>query len=351
MRESARARLATGTVIPAIPLVLDQNRKFDENGQRRLVRYYLAAGAGGIAVAVHTTQFAIRNPEIGLYQPVLQTTADEVARYEKRTGKTIIKVAGVCGTQPQALREAAIAAGLGFDAVLLSPSGLPDLSEAEMLERTRAVASLLPVIGFYLQPAAGGRLFSFAYWQGLCAVENVVAIKAAPFNRYQTLEVLRAVALSGRSDQIALYTGNDDHIFLDLLTDHVFEEDGQEYRVRFVGGLLGQWAVWTKRAVDLFNQLQADRAQGLATAAWLTLASQLTDCNGAIFDAGHKFQGSIAGIHEILRRQGLLAGIWTLDPTETLSPGQAAELDRIQRQYPHLNDDAFVRDFLAAERA
>jgi dihydrodipicolinate synthase/N-acetylneuraminate lyase len=350
MRKLALDQLHAGTVIPAIPLVLKADRTFDEAGQRRLVRYYLAAGAGGLAVAVHTTQFQIRDANIGLFEPVLRITADEIRRFEARTGRTVIRIAGACGPEGQAVREAEIAQQHGFDAVLLSPGGLQTDGEDALIARTRAVASKMPVIGFYLQPAVGGRIFSFSYWQKLCDLEGVVAIKAAPFDRYLTLDVLRAAALSERSDQIALYTGNDDHIILDLLSDHTFEENGRQYTTCFAGGLLGQWAVWTSSTVSLFNQLKSERGQRILPSRWLTLASQLTDCNSAIFDTANRFKGCITGIHEILRRQGLIQGIWTLDEHETLSPGQAEALDRIHVQYPHLHDDAFVRKFLAEDR-
>lgn len=351
MRKLALDLLREGTVIPAIPLVLKPDRTFDEAGQRRLVRYYLASGAGGLAVAVHTTQFQIRDAKVGLLEPVLQIVADEIKRFEARTGRTVICIAGACGPEGQAVQEAEMAARLGYDAVLLSPGGLQSSDEGALIARTRTVAGVMPVIGFYLQPAVGGRIFSYAYWQQLCALEGVVAIKAAPFDRYLTLDVLRAAALSERADQITLYTGNDDHIILDLLSEHTFAENGRHYTARFAGGLLGQWAVWTSSSVSLFNQLKKERYSQTLSSRWLTLASQLTDCNSAIFDTANRFRGCIAGIHEILRRQGLMQGIWTLDEHETLSPGQAEELDRIHVQYPHLHDDAFVARFLANDRA
>lgn len=347
MRETAKAILASGTVIPAMPLVLQPDRTLDEKGQRRLIRYYLESGAGGLAAAVHTTQFAIRDH--GLFEPVLSVAADEISRFEKRKGKTVVRIAGVCGPLPQAEAEAQIAANLGYDAVLLSPGGLLDDSEKQLLDRTKVISSQIPVIGFYLQPSVGGRLLEFSYWQKLCEIDHVVAIKVAPFDRYLTLDVLRAVALSGRSQEIALYTGNDDHIILDLIGDFSFVQDGCVHKVRFAGGLLGHFAIWTSRAVSLFDQLMEERDQEAVPSRWLTLASQITDCNSAVFDAAHRFKGCIAGIHEILRRQGLLDGIFTLDEHETLSPGQSEELDRICRQYPHLQDDDFVARFLENE--
>lgn len=350
MRPQAKEQLMNGTVIPAIPLVLHADRTLDEAGQRRLIRYYLAAGAGGLAVAVHTTQFAIRDSGIDLFQPVLAIAANEISRFEEKTGRTVIRIAGVCGPRQQAEREAETAVSLGYDAVLLSPGGLSGHSEEQLLDRTEAIARIAPVIGFYLQPAVGGRVFSFAYWQALCEIEGVVAIKVAPFERYLTLDVMRAVALSSRSDKIALYTGNDDHILLDLLSEYTFTQDGRQFRARFAGGLLGHWAVWTHTVVQLFEQLKRERNQASVATHWLTLANQMTDCNSAVFDTANHYKGCIAGIHEILRRQGLMEGIWTLDEEETLSPGQVEELDRVQRQYPHLLDDAFVKRFLADDQ-
>jgi dihydrodipicolinate synthase/N-acetylneuraminate lyase len=350
MRTKALKILMSGAVIPAIPLVLHPDRTFDEAGQRRLIRYYLASGAGGLAVAVHTTQFAIRKPGIDLLRPVLETAVSEMIRFEARTERTIVRIAGVCGAKQQAVREAEQAAALGFDAVLLSPGGLVDHSEEMLLSRTKTITQICPVIGFYLQPAVGGRVFSFSYWQKLCEIDGVVAIKVAPFDRYLTLGVLRAAALSSRSSKIALYTGNDDHIVLDLFTDYTFSDNGRQFGVRFSGGLLGQWAVWTSKATELFSQLVKEREEGIISGHWMNLASQITDCNSVIFDAAHHFKGCIAGIHEVLRRQGLIQGIWTLDPEEGLSPGQAAELDRIERQYPHLADNDFVADFLEQDQ-
>lgn len=340
--QEALKKLAAGTVIPACPLALNADRKLDERRQRTLVRYYLAAGAGGLAVAVHTTQFAIRDPKIGLFEPILKIASEEMDAFEKQTGKTVVKIAGVCGLAGQAAKEAEIARSLGYDAVLLSPGGLKDLTEAEMLERTRQVAAVMPVVGFYLQPSVGGRAFSYDYWRKLCEIDNVVAIKSAPFNRYLTLDLVRAAALSSRADQIALYTGNDDNIVLDLLTKYRFTENGKVYEKCFVGGLLGHWAVWTHTVARLFEEIRK-AAQGEAIPAeMLTLAVEVTDANAAFFDTANNFAGCIAGIHEVLCRQGLLEGIWCLDPHETLSPGQAEEIDRIYRMYPHLNDDAFV---------
>jgi hypothetical protein len=343
---AAMEKLAEGTFIPAHPLALDAGRKLDEKRQRLLSRYYLEAGAGGLAVGVHTTQFEIRNPEISLYEPILRITADEADAFERRTGKTIVRVAGVCGPISQAVGEAETARGYGYDAVLLSPGGLGLLSESELLARTETIAGILPVIGFYLQPSVGGRVFSYDYWEKFCEIDNVAAIKCAPFNRYQTLDVVRAVSFSSRADKIALYTGNDDNIVLDLITPYRFCRNGEMREKRFVGGLLGHWAVWTKTAVELFTELKQIRVHDAVPSDMLARAAEVTDANAAFFDAANGFAGCIAGIHEVLRRQGLFEGIWCLDEKETLSPGQMQEIDRVYRLYPHLQDDAFVAEFI-----
>jgi dihydrodipicolinate synthase/N-acetylneuraminate lyase len=331
---SLRAQLLSGLVIPAHPLALNRDRKLDERRQRALTRYYLAAGAGGVAIGVHTTQFAIRDPQIDLFKPVLRIAMEEMR------ARKIVKIAGVCGKRKQAVVEAETAARLGYDAVLLSLAALADASVLELIEHSDSIASIIPIIGFYLQPGIGGRVLPYAFWREFCEIENVVAIKVAPFNRYQTLEVIRAFAESGRTEQIALYTGNDDHILLDLLTTYEFGDQ----RVRFSGGLLGHWAVWTKKAVA---HLAAARQQvSDISSDLLTLAHQITDANAALFDAVHNFRGCIPGIHEILRRQGFLEGRWCLDPHEDLSPGQAEEIDRVCKLYHHLQDDEFVHAHL-----
>ena len=320
-----RARLRQGLVIPAHPLALTAERKLDERRQRALTRYYAAAGAGGIAVGVHTTQFAIR--EAGLLKPVL-----ELARQE---AGGCLCIAGICGPTPQAVREAELAVSCGYQAGLLSLAALPNATTRKLIEHTTAVASVIPVVGFYLQPAVGGRVLPYEFWRRFAEIENVVAIKMAPFNRYQTLDVIRAVADSGRAAEISLYTGNDDNIVVDLLTE--FHLSGKKLRI--VGGLLGHWAVWTRRAVDLLEQLRtlpADQA--------LTTGVHVTDSNAAFFDAANGFHGCIAGLHEVLRRQGLLDGRWCLNPSEDLSPGQLEEIDRVHAAYPALNDDDFVRE-------
>ena len=341
--QKALELLRQGTVIPAIPLALHQDRSFDPAGQRRLIRYYLACGVGGVAIAVHTTQFEIRKPGIDLFQPVLQIASQEFDAFEQRTGKTLVRVAGVCGPAAQACREAEIARQLGFDAVLVSPGGLDELSEQQLLDRTRAVAEILPVIGFYLQQACGGRRLSFEYWRQLAEIPQVAAIKCASFNRYQTMDLVRGVAFSSRRDQVALYTGNDDNIVVDLLTPFRYEVDGVPVEKRFVGGLLGHWSVWTHSVVQLYQELRPYQDGRDIPAELLARAAAITDCNGAFFDVAHNFAGCIPGVHEVLRRQGLLEGIWCLNPEETLSAGQAEEIDRVYRAYPHLNDDAFVQ--------
>lgn len=338
------AALHQGLVIPAHPLALDENRKLDERRQRALSRYYAASGAGGIAVGVHSTQFDIREPGIDLYEPVLRLAAEEIGR--AKLERPFILVAGVCGPTPQALKETEIASRLGYDAVLLSMGGLDGWSEEDILKRTETIAGKMPVIGFYLQPSVGGKIFSFDFWRAFAEIPNVVAIKMAPFNRYQTIDVVRAVCYSSRRDEIALYTGNDDNIVNDLLTTYRFQVDGTAVEKEIVGGLLGHWAVWTQKAVELLEEIKEARKAGSLSKEWLTRNVEITDCNAAFFDPAHGFAGCIPGIHEVLRRQGLLKGTWCLNPHETLSPGQAEEIDRVYRDYPHLNDDDFIREHL-----
>ena len=343
MRKQAGDILRRGAVIPAVPLALDAGRRFDERRQRALIKYYLNAGAEGIAVAVHSTQFEIRLPEINLFHTVVGTVLDEAALFEARHDRAVIKIVGVCGRAEQAVAEANFARETGADAALLSPGGLADLSEADMLERTRLVAAVMPVVGFYLQPAVGGRVFSADYWRRLADIDGVAAIKCAPFNRYQTLELVRGVALSERRDEIALYTGNDDNILLDLITAYEVDVGGRKVEKRFVGGLLGHWAVWTKSTVDLFERLREYHDGRDVPAELLTLNAKITDANAAFFDAANNYAGCIPGIHEVLRRQGLMAGIWCISDHEKLSPGQAEELDRVCAMYPDLTDDVFIR--------
>jgi dihydrodipicolinate synthase/N-acetylneuraminate lyase len=344
--EAIRQRLGAGLVIPACPLALNAQRRFDERRQRALIRYYLAAGAGGLAVGVHTTQFAVRKPEVGLFRPVLELAAEETARPEAPSLQTgpVIRIAGICGPTPQAIAEATLARELGYHAGLLSLSALRDASEDQLISHCRAVADILPLFGFYLQPAAGGRLLRYSFWSRFAEIANVVAIKIAPFNRYQTLDVIRALAEAGRDD-IALYTGNDDNIVLDLLTPYRFRVGGRTVERRIVGGLLGHWAVWTRRAVELHRECRRVVAGGEAIPpGLLQRAVEVTDCNAAFFDAAHDYAGCIPGIHEVLRRQGLLEGTWCLNPDETLSPGQREEINRVCQAYPHLSDDGFVAE-------
>jgi hypothetical protein len=404
--------LLRGVVIPACPLALNAQRRLDERRQRALVRYYLAAEAGGLAIGVHTTQFAIRDPKIGLFKPVLELAAGELGitparplttKRSEGTGENIrphpsplpqarqngsqstgsgiisgstkelaasskgksekaddssasgihsarvgppIGIAGVCGLTRQAIAEAAFSRELGYHAGLISLGALQQAGEDELLAHCRAVAETIPLFGFYLQPAAGGRVLPYSFWRRFAEIENVVAIKIAPFNRYQTLDVMRAVAEAGR-EEIALYTGNDDNIVMDLLTPYRFRVGNQRIERRIVGGLLGHWAVWTKRAVELHAECQRVATTGAPVSNdLLRRGVEITDANAAFFDAANHYAGCISGIHEVLRRQGLLEGVWCLDPNETLSPGQVEETERVCRAYPHLNDD----DFVAAHR-
>lgn len=333
-----RAKLLEGHVIPAHPLALTERHSLDERHQRALTRYYLAAGAGGLAVGVHTTQFEIHEPEVGLYRPVLQLAREEA----ERAGTEPVMVAGLVGTTDQAREEARLARELGYDCGLLSLAPLQEASVDELVEHVAAVAEILPVFGFYLQPAVGGRRLSYRFWRRFCETDDAVAIKIAPFDRYRTLDVVRAVADAGRLDEIALYTGNDDHIVGDLLTEFPFEG------ARIAGGLLGHWAVWTKKAVQLLEEIKRVRRTDDAAVPpkLLRRGAEITDANAALFDPEHNFAGSIAGIHEVLRRQGLMRGRWTLNPDEQLSPGQREEIDRVYAAYPHLRDDDFVRTHL-----
>ena len=332
------ATLRRGAVIPAHPLALDAGRKLDVRRQRALARYYLDAGAGGLAVGVHTTQFAIR--EAGLYRPVLELAMRSAAEWARRPP---IMIAGLAGRTAQALNEAQIARELGYHAGLLSLAALKGASEDELISHAQAVAGEIPLVGFYLQPAVGGLVLPVSFWRRFAAIENVAAIKIAPFNRYRTLDVVRGVVEAGAADRVTLYTGNDDHIVFDLLTPFTVVANSRATTVRIKGGLLGHWSVWVKKAVELLERIHAAVAAGAAPAELLALDSQVTDCNGAIFDVANDFHGVIAGCHEILRRQGVLEGIWCLDPNETLGPGQQQEIDRVYAGYPHLNDDAFVR--------
>lgn len=341
--EGIISTLHKGVVIPALPLALNKQRKPDFRRQRALMRYYLDAGAGGIAVAVHTTQFAIREPEHNLYEPILELAGEEFSRFTEKTKKPVIRIAGVIGTTSQAVSEAELALKNGYHAVLLSLGALGDASNSQLLEHCKSVADIMPVIGFYLQPAVGGRRLDFDFWKDFASIDNVIAIKIAPFNRYQTLDVVRGVAESGHSDNIALYTGNDDNILIDLLTRYEIVVGDKVIRKRIVGGLLGHWAVWTRSAVELLDSIKQSDYRG-DLQELLTLNVKITDCNAAFFDSANNFEGCIVGLHEVLRRQGLLEGVWTLDEKEVLTPGQMKEINRVYYQYPELNDDSFVRD-------
>lgn len=341
---SFRQHLLSGLVIPAHPLALTPARELDERHQRALTRYYVAAGAGGIAVGVHTTQFEIR--QFGLYRPVLELAAETAdAALAGGAARPFVKVAGLVGDTRQAVAEAQVAVSLGYQCGLLSLGALADATDDELARHCRRVAEAIPLFGFYLQPAVGGRPLGYRFWRDVAEIPSLVAVKVAPFNRYQTLDVVQAVAASGRDD-VALYTGNDDSIVVDLLTPFPALQGGRLVDRRFAGGLLGHWAVWTRRAVELLAEVRAARAGGADSLGegWLRRAAAVTDMNAALFDAANGYAGCIPGIHEVLRRQGLMRGVWTLNPRERLSPGQAAALDRVTRSYPELTDDAFVAE-------
>jgi hypothetical protein len=330
------AALRSGVAIPAHPLALDAERKLDRRRQRALTRYYLDAGAGGLAVGVHTTQFAIR--DVGLYRPVLELAMQSARDW---TDRAPIMIAGLAGRTAQATQEAALARDLGYHAGLLSLAAMKGASEDDLIAHAQAVANEIPLVGFYLQPAVGGIVLPVSFWRRFAEIENVVAVKIAPFNRYRTLDVIRGVVEAGATDRVTLYTGNDDHILLDLLLPFTVPTPQGPVTVRIKGGLLGHWSVWVKRAVELLERVHR-AVDAPVPADLLALDAQITDCNAAIFDVRNDFHGVIAGCHEILRRQGLLEGIWCLDPNETLGPGQMAEIDRVYAAYPHLNDDDFV---------
>ncbi len=337
--------LHVGVVIPAHPLAVTATRQLDERYQRALTRYYCAAGVGGLAVGVHTTQFEIHDPKVGLLAPVLELASQTIDEALRTNPRPFIKVAGVIGHTEQAVSEAALAVRYGYHAGLLSVAALKTATDDELLDHCRRVAEVIPLFGFYLQPAVGGRILNYNFWRRFAELPNVVAIKIAPFDRYRTLDVMRAVADAGRAGEIALYTGNDDNIVADLMTD--FPCPPASTPLRLVGGLLGHWAVWTQRAVEMLTTIQRQRRTGaLDYAHWLAYGVQITDANAAFFDPAHNFHGCIAGIHEVLRRQGLMQGHWCLNPNETLSPGQLEEIDRVYRAYPHLHDDEFVAQHL-----
>ncbi len=335
------ANVRKGCVIPAQPLALDADRKFSPVHQRALCRYYIDSGVGGIAVGVHSTQFEIRKPEIGLFEPVLSKTAGFIDEWSERTGKKILKVGGVCGKTEQAVYEAEFEAANGYDAALLSLSAFAGDSVDAMLKHCAKIAEIMPVIGFYLQPSVGGRILPYDFWKEFAKIDNILAIKMAPFNRYCTLDVVRAVAEAGKENDITLYTGNDDNIIIDLLTEYRFGDKA----LRIKGGLLGHWCCWTKKAVELLDEIHDIIDSGKEVPAeLLTRNVQVTDSNAAFFDPANGFAGCIPGIHEVLHRQGLLPGIWCLNPAEVLSPGQSEEITRVHDAYPHLHDDAFVAE-------
>ncbi len=337
-------RMRQGMVIPAHPLALDKDRRLDERHQCALTRYYMDAGAGGIAVGVHSTQFEIRDPNVALFEPVLKLASRTIDEQVARTGRKILKIAGVCGKTEQARHEAAVALDNGYHACLLSLSALSGEEVPTLVQHCRDIASIMPVIGFYLQPSVGGRILPYEFWRAFADIDNVLAIKIAPFNRYQTLDVVRAIVEADRHEEIALYTGNDDNIVVDLLTEYRLVTVRGERRARIVGGLLGHWAVWTRRAVELLEEVHRAIGNGeTVPSRLLSLAVQVTDANAAFFDPANKFAGCIPGIHDVLRRQGLMEGTWCLNPEERLSPGQQEEIDRIYAAYPDLNDDEFVR--------
>ncbi|MDT0157658.1 dihydrodipicolinate synthase family protein [Microbacterium sp. ARD32] len=343
LRDAAARTLARGAVIPAHPLALTAERRMDERRQRALTRYYLAAGAGGLAVGVHTTQFEIRDSQHALLEPVLALAAEELDAHHD---PDVLRIAGVAGDVRQAVAEAELARELGYDAVLVSPR-VPGADPRMLLDRARAIGEILPVIGFYLQAAIGGPVLDRGFWREFAAISSVVAVKAAPFDRYRTLELVRGVGESGRADEVALYTGNDDAIVSDLMSEfHVDSPQGRR-TLRFAGGLLGQWAVGTRAAVGLLERARRSAAADAdARASLLRQGADLVDVNQAVFDPGNDFRGVIAGVHEMLRQQGLLKGTWCLDPQEALSPGQAEEIARVRTAYPELNDDDFIAQHL-----
>jgi dihydrodipicolinate synthase/N-acetylneuraminate lyase len=347
---SVFTRLKEGCVIPAHPLALTPENRLDERCQRALTRYYLAAGAGGVAVGVHTTQFAIHDPKVGLYKPVLKLAAETASQAVRSGGlEPPILVAGLVGNTSGAVREAQLAVELGYHLGLLSLTALRGKAIADLIDHAKQVANVIPIMGFYLQSTISHMVLPKEFWSRLVEIPNVRAIKIAPFNRYQTLDVLEAVAQSGRRDEIALYTGNDDNIVIDLLTPHVFRTEAGETSLRIVGGLLGQWACWTKHAVENLEAIKEIRRTGsLVPQEMLTMAAQLTLANKAIFDADNAFAGCIPGISYVLNRQGLMSHSGALDPAERLSPGQTEQINDVMRHYPYLTDDEFVRANLDA---
>jgi hypothetical protein len=337
IKSEVRRLIADGTVLPAHPLALDANRRLDTAHQRALTRYYIDAGAGGLAVGVHTTQFAIR--DVGLYRPVLELAAGTASSWTKCP---LALVAGLAGSTRQAVAEAETARSIGYHAGLLSLATMKSASQDEIIAHCEEIAREIPLVGFYLQPAVGGVILTAKFWRRFAEIDNVIAIKIAPFNRYRTLDVLRGVLAAGALDRITLYTGNDDHILLDLTLPFDLRDQGVTTRAYFKGGLLGHWSVWTKSAIAQFERCKAARYEDTIPADLLALDARVTDCNSAFFDVAHNFYGCIPGCHEVLRRQGLMQGIWCLDPSEGLSPGQLEEIDRVCREHADLSDNNFV---------
>lgn len=345
MKHAVKKQLHEGTIIPAHPLALTSDRKLDVVGQRALTRYYMDAGVGGIAVAVHTTQFEIREPKFDLFKRVLRLANEEMEKAQ--ASDSFIKIAGICGPLDQAIKEAKVSKEIGYDLGLLSMGGLQNSTEDELIYRAEKVAEVIPVFGFYLQPSVGGRILSYDFWKRFVEIPNVHAIKIAPFNRYQSFDVVRAVCNSVRNNEIALYTGNDDNIVNDLLTTYKIDVGDKKVRKEIVGGLLGHWSVWTKRAVEIFHEIKQIQKEKFIPNHLLTLGQEITDANAALFDANNQFKGCISGINEVLARQGLLKGNWCLLEKEQLSPNQIDEINRVYESYPHLHDDEFVKANLA----
>jgi len=340
-------RLRNGIVIPALPLALTKDKRIDERRQRALLRYYLDAGAGGIACAVHTTQFEIRDKGINLLEPVLKIAKEEFDSFEANTKRKVIRISGVMGLTEQALSEAKLASSLGYNASLLGLASFKNKSNNTIIEHCKKIAEIIPIIGFYLQPAVGGRKLDSNFWKEFAKIPNVVAIKMAPFNRYQTIDVMRGVAESGRAKDIVLYTGNDDNIIPDLLTKYEFNVNGEKVEIEISGGLLGHWAVWTHKAVEYFEKIKEAKKSGRKYDELLKLGVKVTDCNSAFFDVANNFKGCIVGLHEVLRRQGLMDNISTLNPEEILTDEQRKEIDRVYKAYPELNDDFFIKKHLS----
>jgi dihydrodipicolinate synthase/N-acetylneuraminate lyase len=337
-------KLKEGTVIPAMPLAITEQRNLDKRFQKALLRYYMDSGVGGIAAGVHTTQFEIRSPEFGLLEPVLTLVSREIDSYSDITGSQILKISGVCGKTSQAVEEASLARDLGFHAVLLSLAAMSESNTEQLINHCRTISGIMPVIGFYLQPSVGGSDLPYSFWREFAEIKNVAGIKIAPFNRYKTLDVVRAIADAGREKEIPLYTGNDDNIVADLLTEYQIPTKDGIKKIRIVGGLLGHWSVWTKKAVELLSEIHSyTRSELPIPQELLSRGQQITDANAAFFDAANNYSGCIAGIHQVLKQQGLLRGIWCLNPNENLSIGQLGLITRIHSDYPHLNDDEFVR--------